>query len=74
MAYNFFNNSGSRWRNVIGDSLYNEHWNDFLAGWSGSGEILSGSELQNAENWLTDCENSSTGSEWFEMLIRQEYW
>ena len=69
MAYNFFRNSGSRWANVITGSLYNDNWNDFLTHVSSSGEILSGSRLQKFESWLTDCENSSTGSHWFEIIL-----
>ena len=71
MAYNFFKNNESRWRAVIGDSLYDDNWNDFLTYVSGSENILSNSELQKFENWLTACENSSTGSLWFEVMLAE---
>ena len=69
MSYNFFKNNQSRWANVITGSLYDDNWNDFLTYVSGSGDILSNSELQKFENWLTACENSSTGSRWFEIML-----
>jgi len=69
MAYNFFKNNESRWANVITGSLYDDNWNDFLTYTSGSENILSNSELQKFENWLTTCENSSTGSHWFEIML-----
>tara|TARA_B100001778_G_C18064947_1_gene395929 strand:+ start:113 stop:346 length:234 start_codon:yes stop_codon:yes gene_type:complete len=71
MAYNFFNNNNVRWGNVITGSLYSDNWNDFLSYISSSGETLSESELQVYQNWLTDCENSSTGSLWFEVMLAE---
>jgi|14BtaG_2_1085337.scaffolds.fasta_scaffold106928_2 hypothetical protein len=71
MAYNFFNNNSARWNNIITGSLYDNNWNDFLTYVSGSGDILSNSERQKFENWLTKCENSSTGSRWFEIMLSE---
>ncbi len=71
MAYNFFKNNESKWTNIITGSLYDNNWNDFLSFVSGSGDILSNSERQKFENWLTTCENSSTGSLWFEVMLAE---
>ena len=71
MAYNFFNNNSARWNGVITGSLYNDNWNDFLSYVSSSEETLSDSELQTYENRLTECENSSTGSLWFEVMLAE---
>lgn len=65
----FIQISSSRFRNVITGSLYDDNWNDFLIFLSGSENTLSNSELQKFENWLTTCENSPTGSLWFEVML-----
>ena len=70
MSYTVFLNSGSRWKSVIGDSLYNEHWDDFTI-WLSASESTYGSydTIQTYETFLTNCENSSTGSLWFELML-----
>ena len=70
MSYTIFTNSGSRWRAVIGDSLYDEHWDDFTT-WISASEATYGSQhtIQTYETFLTNCENSSTGSLWFELML-----
>ena len=67
--YNFAVASSSRFRNVLGSDLYDNHWNDFLTLLSGSNQILSGSQMQRAEQYLIDYENSSSGSKWFEEIL-----
>ena len=71
--YNFSVVSSSRFRNVIGDDLYNNHWNDYLTFLSGSAPTLSGSQIQTAEQWLVDCENSTSGSDWFQVMSTNGY-
>jgi hypothetical protein len=68
-VYNFAVVSSSRFRGVLGDDLYDNHWNGFLTELSQSHQVLSGSQIQQAEQWLVDCENSSSGSVWFEMIL-----
>ena len=67
--YNFAVVSSSRFRNVLGSDLYDNHWNGFLTELSQSHQVLSGSQIQQSEQWLIDCENSSSGSEWFEVIL-----
>ena len=71
--YNFSVVSSSRFRNVIGDDLYNNHWNDYLTFLSGSAPTLSNSQIQTTEQWLVDCENSTSGSDWFQQLQTNGY-
>ena len=67
--YNFAVVSSSRFRSILGSDLYDNHWDGFLTVLSGSNEILSGSQIQQAERWLIDCENSPSGSQWFENIL-----
>ena len=67
--YNFAVVSSSRFRGVLGNDLYDNHWNGFLTELSQSHQVLSGSQIQQAEQWLINCENSPSGSDWFETIL-----
>jgi len=69
-TYDFFQISSSRFRNVIGEDNYNNHWNDFLTSISSSqfNINLTNSQIQETEQWLNNCENSTSGSQWFEEI------
>ena len=66
----FIQISSSRFRNVIGEDNYNNHWNDFLTSISSSqfNINLTNSQIQETEQWLINCENSTSGSQWFEVM------
>ena len=69
-TYDFFQISSSRFRIVIGEDNYNNNWNTFMTSLSSSqvNIDLNSSKIQQMEQWLINCENSSTGSYWFEVL------
>ena len=69
-TYDFFQISSSRFRNVIGEDNYNNHWNTFLTSISSSqfNINLTNSQIQETEQWLINCENSTSGSQWFEEI------
>ena len=67
----FFQVSASRFRNILGDELYDNHWNDFVSSSYNHNPVLSGSQIQDFENWIVDCENSTTGSYWFVHLLTE---
>ena len=69
----FFQVSASRFRNILGDELYDNHWNDFVSSSYNHNPVLSGSQIQDLENWLVECENSTTGSAWFELLLTEQF-
>ena len=70
---NFFQVSASRFRNILGDELYDNHWNDFVSSSYNHNRVLSGSQIQDFENWIVGCENSTTGSAWFELLLIEQH-
>ena len=67
--YNFCNISSSRFREILGDDLYNNHWNDYLSFISGSTIVLNDSQITDVEQHLIKLENSTSGSQWFNDLL-----